>query len=244
MCLKASGFYRRSYRVGLSIGLLALLGAVGAPLAQAQPRAEVPETVHDFGKVREDMTLSHTFVIKNTGDQNLQIIEVDPDCVCTVANYDRVIPPGGTGKVTLELKPFSVGRAFDKKTLVRFNASNKPAVNLVLKGQAQKSIEIEPSHIIRLRGNPADNLMAQVRLSSNMPFPWEITKVQNSSPDKIEANLKTEKPGKVYVLEVKSKYRDSGHYVSTIELYTNLIHRPKIVMRVIADLSAGPAVIP
>uniref|UniRef100_A0A7C3Z1D1 DUF1573 domain-containing protein n=1 Tax=Desulfobacca acetoxidans TaxID=60893 RepID=A0A7C3Z1D1_9BACT len=240
----APGFFRTLSRLFLIVSWTAFLAALEVVAAQAQPRAEIPETVHNFGQVRDDMTLSHTFEVKNTGNRELRILEVDPDCVCTVANYDRVIPPGGTGKVTLELKPYSVGRAFNKKTLIRFNAPNQPSVNLVLKGEAQKSIEIVPSHIIRLQGGPSANPTAQVRLISNLPFPWEITKVQNSNPDQIDATLKTEKPGKVYVLEVRSKYRDQGHYVSTIELYTNAIHRPKIVMRVIADLKAGPAVIP
>jgi hypothetical protein len=94
---------------------------------------------------------------------------------------------------------------------------------------------IEPSHIVRFRGPPRD-LTAQVRLTSNLPFPWEITKMQNSIPDKIDVHLKTERPGKVYVLEVKNKSHDQGHYVGMIELFTNVVHKPKIVMRIIADL--------
>jgi hypothetical protein len=237
MSLMSSDFLYKSGCLFLIIGLLALLGPMGVMEAQAQPRAEVTETSHDFGQVREDMALVHTFEIKNPGNQNLLILEVDPDCVCTVANYDRIIPPGGTGKVTLEIKPFSVVHAFTKKTYVRFNASDKSSVNLVLKGHATKSIEIDPSHIVRFRGVPRDNLTAQVKLTSNLPFPWEITRVENSIPDKIDVHLKTEKPGKVYVLEVRNKSRDQGHYVGMIQLFTNVVHKPKIIMRVIADLS-------
>ncbi len=236
MSLKTSGFFCKSSWLPLLMGLLMLLGPTGVHQAQAQPQAEVAVTSHDFGQVRDDMALVHTFIVKNTGDQNLQILEVDPDCACTVAQYDRVIPPGGTGRITLEIKPFSVVHAFKKKTFVRFNAPDLSSVNLVVTGNAQKSIEIEPSHIVRFRGPPRDNLTAQVKLTSNLPFPWEITKVQNLIPDKVEVHLRTEKPGKVYVLEVRNKSLDQGHYVGMIELFTNVVHKPKIVMRVIADL--------
>lgn len=68
--------------------------------------------------------------------------------------------------------------------------------------------------------------------------------MENSLPDKVEATLRTERPGKVYVIEVRNKSRDAEHYVDTIELFTNVIHKPKIVMRVIADLESGPPVRP
>jgi hypothetical protein len=236
MSLARSGFFRRLSWLPALLGFLMLLGPTGVGQAQAEPRAELTETSHDFGQVREDMTLVHVFEVKNSGDQNLQILDVDPDCACTVAKYDRVIPPGETGKITLQIQPFAVVHAFKKKTYIRFNAPDPSSVTLVLTGNAQKSIEIEPSHIVRFRGPPKDDLTAQVRLTSNLPFPWEITKFQDSSPDKIDVHLKPVVPGKVYVLEVRNKSLDEGHYAGMIELFTNVVHKPKIIIRVIADL--------
>ena len=221
-----------------------LLLALGVSSAQAQPRADIPVTVHDFGQVREDNDLSHTFVIRNFGDQNLRILEVDPDCVCTVVDYDRVIPPGGEGKVNLSIKPFSVVHKFEKKTYVRFNDPSRRGVNLILKGKSQQIIEIKPSHVVRFRGDPGGNLTAQVRFISHLPFPWEITKFNNSIPDKVDVTLKTEQPGKIYIVEVKNKHREQGRYIGKIEVFTNAIKKPKIVMRVIADLYSDSAVSP
>jgi hypothetical protein len=235
MPLKKLRFFCKSSWLFLLAGLLLLQGLAVVASAQAEPRAEVSETSHDFGQVREDMTLVHDFVVKNTGDQDLQILMVDPDCACTVAKYDKVIPPGGTGKITLQIQPFSVVHGFKKKTYVRFNSSDPSSVNLVLTGNAQKSIEIEPSHIVRFRGAPKDDVTAQVKLTSYLPFPWEITKVQNFQPDKFDATLKTEKPGKVYILEVRNKSLEEGHYAGMIQLSTNVVHKPKIIIRVIAD---------
>jgi len=236
-------FFRKFSWLPLAAAFL-VIGPVGVLTAQAQPRAELTETTHDFGQVREDMSLVHTFVIKNAGTENLQVLDVDPDCACTVANYDRSIPPGGTGRISLEIKPFSVIHAFKKKTLVRLNAPNQPSLTLVVTGNAQRSIEIEPSHIVRFRGNPTDVPPAQVRLVSNLTFPLEIIKLQNLMPDKFDATLKTERPGKVYVVEVKNKCQDQGHYVGMIELYTNVVHRPKIYLRVIADFAPDSSRMP
>lgn len=222
--------------LSLFLSLLIFLGMGLYAPAQAQPRVEIPVTEHDFGHVREDMALGYGFIIKNVGDRDLKILEVDPDCACTVADYNRVIPPGQEGKVHLELKPFSVVHAFKKKTYVRFNDPDRTSVNLVLRGDAQKSIDIQPSPIVRFRGAPQQKLAAQVRFISHMPFPWEITKFQTSIPDKIEVTLRTEKPGKIYVMDIINKYHERGRYVGKIEVFTNAIHKPKIVMRVFADL--------
>jgi hypothetical protein len=241
MSLGKFGFSHKLDWLLLAVAFL-VLGPGGFLPAQAQPQAELSETKHDFGQVREDMPLVHIFAVKNTGDQNLQILDVDPDCACTVAKYDRVIPPGGSGNIILEIKPFSVIHAFKKQTVIRFNAPALPMATLVLTGQAQRGIEITPSHIVRFRGNPRDRLTAQVRLTSNMSFPWQITRMENTLPDKVEATLKTEQPGKVYVVELKNKSVDTGHYAGMVELFTDVVHRPKIYLRVLADLSStdGP----
>jgi hypothetical protein len=236
MYLKNCAFFRNRRSLTPVLLLMLLLGPVLILPAQAQPRLEVPVTVHDFGKVQDDLPLGHTFVIKNAGNQDVKILEVDADCDCTVPNYDRVIPAGGEGKVNLELKPFSVVGPFKKKTKVRFDDPGRTAVTLILQGEAAKSLEILPSHIIRLRGAPEDNLTAQVRFVSHLAFPWEITKFENSLPKKIEVSLKTEKPGKEYVMEVRNKSTAQERYVGRIEVFTNAANRPKIVLRVIADL--------
>ena len=97
------------------IGALLLLwagviawGVLPIPEAAAAPHAAVPETAFDFGKITEDRPLTHTFVIKNTGSSPLQIEDVDPDCACTVAKYDKSIPQGGQGDITLTIKPLSL----------------------------------------------------------------------------------------------------------------------------------------
>jgi len=220
-------------------GLLLILGTGWA----AAPRAIVSETSKDFGKVFEDKALAHTFVIKNEGNAPLKVEEVDPDCACTVANYDGTIPPGGRGEITLTIKPFSVLRDFLKKTTVKFNDPARPEVVLSMKGYVQPIIEIQPSHIVRLRGRVDDDLKGEVRFISHQSGPWEIKQVVNGIPGMIEANLKAEQPGKIYVLEVKNLRRDPGHYAGAVELLTSSKERPRLIVRVFANLypsSSGP----
>jgi hypothetical protein len=217
-------------------------GVLPLPAARAAPRAAVGETSFDFGKIYEDRALTHTFLIRNTGTAPLNIEEGDPDCACTVPKYDKTIPPGGQGEITLTLKPFSVIHQFKKETKVRLNDPDQPLLHLTLTGVAQPFIEIQPSHIVRLRGAPGDNLRGQVRFISHLPTPFKINEYRTTIPDKIEVTLKPEVPDKVYVVEVRNKSQQGGPYAGLVELFTNSDKRPRLIIRVFGEIylpSAG-----
>jgi hypothetical protein len=217
-------------------------GVLPIPAAGAPPHAVVRESAFDFGEITENQALTHTFVIKNTGTAPLNIEDVDPDCACTVPKYDKSIPPGGQGGITLTLKPFSVIHRFKKETKVWLNDPDQRMVNLTLTGVARPFIEIQPSHIVRLRGAPGDDIRGQVRFISHLATPFKITEYRTTIPDRIEVTLTPEVPGKVYVLEVRHKGEQSGPYAGLIEIFTNSKERPRLIVRVFGELylpSAG-----
>jgi hypothetical protein len=219
-------------------GVISLAGLIlqTGLAAGAAPRAVAPEITYNFGKVFEDRALVHTFVIKNEGTAPLRVEDVDPDCACTVANYDPVIPAGGEGQINLSIKPYSVLRDFLKHTKVQLNDPARSELVLTMKGYVQPIIEIQPSHIIRLRGTVDQDLRGEVRFISHLSQPWEILKYVNSIPGIIEVKVKAEKPGKVYVLEVKNLRREAGHYAGKIDLFTSSKQRPRMLVRVFANL--------
>jgi hypothetical protein len=205
--------------------------------ASIGPKAQVPETTYDFGEVFEDVKLTHTFEIKNIGSAVLKITDIDSDCACTAADSDRHIRPGGVGRITLTIAPYSVLRQFTKKTKVSFNDPDLPMMTLTLKGYGKPFIEIQPSHIVRLRGTPGEDLRGQVRFISHLPGQWEIKNYTTNIPQYIDVTLKTEQPGRVYVVEVRNKRQDPGNYAGVIYLSTTSEKRPRLIMRVFGELS-------
>jgi hypothetical protein len=230
-----------------------IMAAVGLALAftlqfpttvAAQPKVVIPQTTYDFGEVLQDKDLGYTFTVNNTGKAPLKILEVDPDCACTVPSYDKEIAPGTEGKITLRLKPFSVTKKFTKKTKVRFNDPVTPQAVLVLTGYAKPIIEIVPSHIVRFKGGLNEIHRSEIRFISHMSEPFEIKSFETNIADKIEVDIKAEQASKVYVVTIKNKAKEPGHYAGRIYLNTTAQKRPRLLVRVFADLSPSSASIP
>jgi hypothetical protein len=226
---------KSAYRALILMWLL--LGAPLAASATLGPKAQVPETTFDFGEIFEDRELTHTFTIKNIGDALLEIKDIDSDCACTAADSDRRIPPGGEGRIKLTIAPYSVLRQFSKKTKVFFNDPDHSQVVLTMQGYGKPFIEIQPSHIIRFRGKQGEDLKSQVRFTSHLPESWEITGVTTNIPQYIDVAVKAEKPGRVYVVEVRNKRQEVGNYAGVIHLATTSKQRSRLIMRVFGELS-------
>ena len=69
----------------------------------ATPKVSIKSLEHSFGEVKAGTPLTYSFVIKNEGKVDLEIKSVSPSCGCTTSKYDKVIAPGKSGSVTLEV---------------------------------------------------------------------------------------------------------------------------------------------
>lgn len=101
---------------------LALAVALLAPSAQAPAPAPTPESTptrapriavepatFDFGKVRQERTLTKQFSIRNFGSADLAVENVSTTCGCTAALMDdKVIKPGRSAilRVTMETRSY------------------------------------------------------------------------------------------------------------------------------------------
>ncbi len=100
--------------------LLLLVGGLSLAYAAAGvPRIEFMAEILDLGIVRPGSVTPGRFVILNTGDAPLRILDVIAHCGCTVIRLsDRVVPPGGQVHLS-----------------ITFTASNK-------QGEASKHIDL------------------------------------------------------------------------------------------------------
>src|SRR5216684_6439752 len=70
-----------------------------AASVEKAPRLTIVEPVKEYGEVPKGDKLDWSFLVKNTGNADLQIIAAKPGCGCTVADFDKLVKPGETGKI-------------------------------------------------------------------------------------------------------------------------------------------------
>jgi hypothetical protein len=71
------------------------------PPVPAGPSAEFPDKHHSFGDVVQGRRVEHVFEVRNRGSADLVLDKVEASEVLTVESYDKVVPPGGSGRIRI-----------------------------------------------------------------------------------------------------------------------------------------------
>jgi hypothetical protein len=87
---------------------------------------EVNEEIHNFGTLNAGEIVIFSFVLKNTGKENLVVKKAEGDCGCiTVTTDDKPVPPGGEKIIEVRLDTSGLyGRQY-KSISVEANTKEK-----------------------------------------------------------------------------------------------------------------------
>jgi len=214
-----------------------------APQPTSQAVLSLKETVYDSGVVMEGPPIEHVFEVQNPGKEALVIDSVRPGCGCTVARFDRTIPPGGSGKIVLTLDSKKVHGAYTKTATVSSNDTDHPSLRLTLRGVVKKLVEVEPQRLF-LRGYKDEQPKGTVKIRSNLAEPLVIKSVSAEGLDgKADYQLKTLQDGKDYQVEILNR-AGVGRYNGKLVLKTNSARLPAIEVQVYADITGDVGYFP
>lgn len=145
------------------------------------PRLTIVEPVHEYGQVAKGDKLDWSFVIKNTGNADLQIIAARPGCGCTVADFDKVIKPGETGKVTAHVDTTNFTGPIAKTVSLETNDPSSPNSTLTIHAIVKPYVEAFPAGFVRFMQLQGDVNTQSVTLYSEEDDPFEIQDVRSPS---------------------------------------------------------------
>src|SRR5258708_1729820 len=213
--------------------------ATAAPSAEKAPRLTIVEPVKDYGTVPKGDKLDWAFVVKNTGDADLQIISAKPGCGCTVADFDKVIKPGQTGKVTAHVDTTAFAGPIAKSVTIETNDPASLTAQLTIHAIVKPYVEAFPAGFVRYNLLQGDASSETVTLYSEEDEPFQITKIETPAewikaeykkvedPSQIVPNVG--KPGQVqYKLSITVGGPDAkiGPIADKIHIITNSKHQP------------------
>ena len=169
----------------VNLALCCVLLAAATLLAQGaagKPKVVVPEPIKDVGFVAKGDLATHEFVIRNDGNAPLELREVRAACGCTVADFDKVIAPGKTGKVRVTLDTASFNGPVAKGVTVYTNDPETPTLELTVRTDVGQFIKVKPGYarFITVQGEPEGKIVQTLWTPDNTPL--EIVKVESPYP--------------------------------------------------------------
>lgn len=177
--MRAKSFTRWSW---LLVGLT-FAATVGAQ-EQGAPEATVVQPLVDAGEVPVGEEIEATFEIRNDGTAPLEITRVQPDCGCTVVDYDGTIAPGEVGKIRAAVDTIDIVGETTKVITVHTNDSASPRLRLMVKSTVKPFLGLDPgyarfrSFVQHDRDQTAPQVLAAPDyedleiLSVRSPHPW------------------------------------------------------------------------
>ena len=147
-----------------------------------------------------------------------------------VTRFDRVIPPGGTGTITLTIDTSRVIGEFQKRAVVWSNDLERRSMALYLTGLVKPFISLEPGGYVGLWGVKGQVAKEHIEIINNYKEPIKITGIENDLPEQIRWRLEERKPGYSYRLEVEDISNKAGEYTGHLYVRTDYPQKPEFVI--------------
>ncbi|GEM_PF-2304464 len=184
----------------------------------------IKSTAYDAGEVPEGKPIIHKFVLKNTGKKAISIKKVLAGCGCTTVNYDKTIPPGQQGEITLRVRTSGYQGKITKRAVVYTDDPSLPTITLSITAVVKPTVRIEPRRFIFLRKFKGETATSTVWLSSEKYPNFKITGISANPQNAVEAEFKREK-GK-WRVDLRFRGMKPGQNRGYIKIQTDIPEKP------------------
>jgi len=157
-----------------------------------------------------------------------------------VASFDKAIPPGQEGKVTLEFRTRNMKGALSKSAIIHSNDPQNLMARITIGCTVKQYINVLPDQTIKLKGFKGDKIKKKVTLTAPEGYPFEITNISSNLEEKIKYKLK--KKGKGYTLEVKNISTKEDRFRGNIVVKTSSEKKPVVILPVKGELRGKVAI--
>lgn len=202
------------------------------------PAIRFDSEVYNFGNIKQGGNIYHTFSYSNPGSDTLVLENIHPSCPsCTrIKEYDKIIAPGGKGKIRVNYEAKGGPRPVDHKIYITTNIPDRARITLTLNGNITReekidTIQVMPNLLDFGRIETTDSIRdCSVRVYNFFEKPLLITDITPSNK-KTEVWVETTAEDKEYIIHIRlhSPYK-KGENRETITLKTNLEEQPEILV--------------
>jgi len=152
-----------------------------------------------------------------------------------VASYDRTIPPGGEGKITVTVHTQGYEGSLYKTASVQTNDLLKPRFNLGVKAFVRPPISVSPRFVF-LRGRADREISTSVKIEAGLEEPLRIEADGSRLEGRVRYEVQEIETGRTYRIRFSSVPGGGARFSGFLNLTTNYEEKPSLNIRVRADL--------
>ncbi|MBP1741306.1 MAG: hypothetical protein H6Q48_3599 [Deltaproteobacteria bacterium] len=148
-----------------------------------------------------------------------------------MAYFDRSIPPGGEGKITLTVNTRGFDGKFRKAARVYTNDPRTPQDTLVMEALVKTPIVIS-DRMVLLLGTTQEAITRTVDIKGELNKPLKLEPVDYTLDKKVKFNIEEVAKGKHYRVTFTSIPNVGNYYQGILRLKTSYAEKPELVIHV------------
>jgi hypothetical protein len=196
------------------------------------PRLVLKQQIHDFKNVLEGEILTHSFELLNQGDAPLKIERVEPDCTCSVAHFDPMIPPKREGKITVKIN--TKGFEGSERWVVKVFSNDPKWKEAVLDLRASvRPVIILTDSVVFFTGKNNHSMIREVEIRAGLDKPLILTPQEFTLSGKVNYSLAEIETGKRYRVTFRRLAGKAENFRGFLKLNTNFAEKPDVTLWII-----------
>ena len=148
-----------------------------------------------------------------------------------MAQFDRTIPPGGEGKVTLSVNTKGFQGNVHKSARVYTNDPVNRIQTIRLDGFIRTAISLSPKAVL-FQGLANETITKTVNIRGGLDKPLKIKPVQFDLKKMLNYKIEEVQPGKLYQVHFTTIPGNHNYYQGSLRLKTNYPERPEITIEI------------
>ncbi len=148
-----------------------------------------------------------------------------------MASYDRSIPPGGEGKITLRLNTTGYEGKIRKAARVYTNDPKTPQEFLVMDALVKTPIMVSDK-VVFLLGTTQETISKSIDIKGELNKPLKLEPVDYTLDKKVKFNIEEVTKGKQYRVTFTSIPNVGNYCQGLLRLKTSYPEKPELVIHV------------
>ena len=148
-----------------------------------------------------------------------------------MAHFDKAIPPGGEGKIRLQINTKGYQGSVNKNAKVYHNDPGKKTLILKMTANVKTAIYLS-SRYVSLYGMEGQSVTQVVDIKAELDKPLRVTPTEFSLKKNLSYTIEEIEKGRKYRIKFKSISGPPQTYAGFLKLKTNYPEKPEITIRI------------